>query len=168
MECFFIAITPRSACFIIQFYWKPIFFKQIYMIHRWYPNGYYYSWSEWIWKKIFKCSFYFSFGTEGVLWIELPWPENPVNTCVQHTNTLDSCFDLVRSHQLCIPWSPPLEIEPATTECRTETLPLSYQSTSHTSNAKLTNKVKIAVQCFRMLHASVRQNVLARVIQFTI
>ena len=30
------------------------------------------------------------------------------------TETVDSCFDLIRSHQQCIPWSPPLEIEPAT------------------------------------------------------
>ena len=56
------------------------------------------------------------------LWIELPWPENPANTCAWHTVTLDSGFDLIRSHQQCIPWSPPLEIEPATTECRAETL----------------------------------------------
>ena len=32
--------------------------------------------------------------------------------------TLKSCFDLTRSQQHCIPWSPPLEIEPTTTECR--------------------------------------------------
>ena len=34
----------------------------------------------------------------------------------RHTETQDSCFDLIRSHQQYIPWSPPLEIEPATTE----------------------------------------------------
>ena len=28
-----------------------------------------------------------------------------------HTETLDSCFDFIRSHQQWIPWSPPLEIE---------------------------------------------------------
>ena len=31
---------------------------------------------------------------------------------------LNSCFDLIRSHQQCTPWSPPLEIEPTTTVCR--------------------------------------------------
>ena len=49
------------------------------------------------------------------------------NTCAEHTETLDSCFDLISSHQQHIPWPPPLEIEPATTECRAETLPLSRQ-----------------------------------------
>ena len=32
--------------------------------------------------------------------------------------TLNSCFDIIRSHQQCILWSPPLEIEPTTTEFR--------------------------------------------------
>ena len=59
-------------------------------------------------------------------WIELPRPENPANTCMWHTETLDSCFDLIRSHQQCILWSPPLEIQAATTECRAKTLPLSH------------------------------------------
>ena len=31
---------------------------------------------------------------------------------------VDSCFDLIRSHQQCTPWSPPLEIEPTTTVYR--------------------------------------------------
>ena len=53
--------------------------------------------------------------------------------CAWHTEPLHCCFDLIRSHQLCIPWSPPLEIEPVTTECRAETLTLRYRSTSHTS-----------------------------------
>ena len=35
------------------------------------------------------------------LWIELPWSENPANTYAQYTETLDSCFDLIRSHQQC-------------------------------------------------------------------
>ena len=55
--------------------------------------------------------------------IELPWPENPTNTCELHTEPLDSCFNLIKSHQLCIVWFPRLEIEPATTECIAETLP---------------------------------------------
>ena len=65
-----------------------------------------------------------------ILWIELPWPENPANSCAWHTETLDCCFNLIRSHQQCIPWFPPLEIEPATTECRAKTLLLSHQSIS--------------------------------------
>ena len=64
---------------------------------------------------------YFSFLSRGIiLWIELPWPENPANIPAWHTETLDNCFDLIRSHQQCIPWSLPLEIEPATTDCRAE------------------------------------------------
>ena len=74
------------------------------------------------------------------MWIELPWPENLANTYTQHTETLDdSCFDLIRSHQQCISWSPLLKIKPATIECRAETLPLNHQSTFHTSDAKLTS-----------------------------
>ena len=60
------------------------------------------------------------------LWIELPRPENPANTCAWHTETLDSCFDFIRSHQQSKPWSAPLEIQPATTEYRAETLLLSH------------------------------------------
>ena len=77
--------------------------------------------------------------TSFVNWIELPWPENLANTYTQHTETLNSCFDLIRSHQQCIPWSPPLEIEPATTDCKAETLQLSHWSISHISDAKLTS-----------------------------
>ena len=49
------------------------------------------------------------------LWIELPWTENPANTYARYTEILDSCFDLIRSYQQCIPWSPSLEIQLATT-----------------------------------------------------
>ena len=52
---------------------------------------------------------------------------NPANTYSRHTETLDSWFDLIRSHQQCILWSPPLEIELVTTDCRAETLQLSHQ-----------------------------------------
>ena len=62
-----------------------------------------------------------------IMWIELPWPENLANTYAQHTEALNSCFDLIRSHQQCIPWSLPLEIEPATTDCSAESLQLSHQ-----------------------------------------
>ena len=30
------------------------------------------------------------------MWIELPWPENPANTHARHTESLDSCFDLIK------------------------------------------------------------------------
>ena len=53
--------------------------------------------------------------------------------------TLDSCFELIRSHQQYILWSPLLEIEPTTTDCSAETLQLSHQFISHTSDAKLTS-----------------------------
>ena len=35
------------------------------------------------------------------MWIELPQPENSANTCAWLTETPDSCFDLIRSHQQC-------------------------------------------------------------------
>ena len=42
----------------------------------------------------------FSFSKWGIiLWIELPWPENLANTYTRHTETLDSCFNLIRFHQ---------------------------------------------------------------------
>ena len=44
--------------------------------------------------------------------------------CTQHTESLDSCFDLIRTHQQYIPLSPPLEIEQPTIEPKL--LPLSY------------------------------------------
>ena len=40
------------------------------------------------------------------LWIELP--ENPANTYARHTETLDTCFNLIRPHHQSIPWFPPL------------------------------------------------------------
>ena len=49
--------------------------------------------------------------------MELARPENLVNVCARHTKTLDGCFDLIKSQQQRIPWSSPLEIEPATTKC---------------------------------------------------
>ena len=45
------------------------------------------------------CTFFLSLSRGIILWIELPWPENPANTYMQHKETLDSCFDLIRSHQ---------------------------------------------------------------------
>ena len=33
---------------------------------------------------------------------------------------LNSCFDLIRSHQQCIPWSPPLEIKATNAVCRSQ------------------------------------------------
>ena len=36
---------------------------------------------------------------------------NQANIWTWRTETLDSCFNLISSHQQCIPWSPPLGIE---------------------------------------------------------
>ena len=66
-------------------------------------------------------------------------PENTANTYTWYTETLDCCFDLTRSHQQCIPWFPPLEVEPATTDCSAETLQLSHQFISHTSDSNITS-----------------------------
>ena len=56
-----------------------------------------------------------------------------MKTYARHTETLDSCFDRIRLHQQCIPWSHTLEIGPATTDCNiAETLLLRQQSISHT------------------------------------
>ena len=63
---------------------------------------------------------------------------------VLHMKPLNSCFDLIRSHQQCIQWSPSLEFEPVTTECRAENLSLSHWSTSLTSHPKLTSHGKCA------------------------
>ena len=46
--------------------------------------------------------------------------------------TLNSCFDIIRSHLQCITWSTPMEIEPTT-------LHLGQRSKPHASNAKLTS-----------------------------
>ena len=63
-----------------------------------------------------------------------------VRHCVRHTELLDSYFHIIRSHQPCTPWSPPQKTEKVTTECRAETLSLSYWSKSHTSDAKCHGK----------------------------
>ena len=91
----------------------------------------------WDWYS-WKCISSTNFKEEETLWIELPWPENTPNTYARDTETLDSCFDLIRSHQQCILQSPPLEIEPATTDCSAETLQLSHQFTSHTNQLEIT------------------------------
>ena len=84
------------------------------------------------------------FSREIILRIELQWPENLANIYAWHTETLDSCFDLIRSQQQCILWPPPPEIEPATTDCRAEILQLSQQFISHTNNTKLTKHGSIS------------------------
>ena len=101
-------------------------------------------WHHLLWrikKKIINSfnTYIFLFSRGIILWIELPRPENPANTCTWHTETLDSCFDLIRFHHKSIPWSASREIEPATIECRAKTLPLRHQLTSHTSDDKLTS-----------------------------
>ena len=50
------------------------------------------------------------------MWIEIPRPENLTNNFARHTEALDSCFDLIRSHQQRIQRSPSPEIEPATAQ----------------------------------------------------
>ena len=72
-----------------------------------------------------------------ILWIEITWPENPANTYAWHKETLDSCFELIRSHQQRIPWSPSTDIEPGTTDCRAETLQQRNECISHISDTKL-------------------------------
>ena len=53
--------------------------------------------------------------------------------------TLNSCFNLIGSHQQCIP----REIELATTECRAKTLSQGHRSLSHISDAILTCHGKV-------------------------
>ena len=76
-------------------------------------------------QSICQVDVHFFFSRGIILWIELPWPKNLANPYARYTETLDSCFDLIWLHQQCIPWSPTLEIESATTDCRVETLQLS-------------------------------------------
>ena len=64
---------------------------------------------------------------------------------MRHTEKLDNYFDLITSHQQYIPSFPPLEIEPTTTRCRDEALPLNYWSTSNAKAAKLTSRGKCVV-----------------------
>ena len=54
--------------------------------------------------------------TKNKKWIELPYPKNPANTCTWYTETLDSCFDLIKYHQQCIPWSLLLHQQPQKAE----------------------------------------------------
>ena len=53
--------------------------------------------------------------TYQFLWIELPWPGKSSEHLRTTYGNTDSCFDLIRSHHQCIPWSQ------ATTECIAET-----------------------------------------------
>ena len=60
---------------------------------------------------------------------------------------LNSCFDLIRSYQQCTPWSPPLEIEPTTTVCRSRnsttgpSVHATYKRSELTSHAKLRHHI---------------------------
>ena len=75
--------------------------------------------------------------------------------CAWHMEPLEGCFDLISSHQQCIPWSLWLEIEPATTECIAKTLLLSYLSILYTSDCwwdlirlkKLSSSFLFCAQC---------------------
>ena len=115
--------------------------------------------------NIFISSFmpvYFHFLSRGIiLWIKLLWPENLVNTYAWHTVTMDSCFDLIRSHQQCILWSPPLEIEPVTTDYGAKTLQL---SSSYHTQAQLLWLINLAslvcdMNCWLSCRISVLQSV---------
>ena len=54
--------------------------------------------------------------------------------------SLNSCFDLIRSHQQCKPWSLALEIDPTTTGYRgRKNLHLGHRSKPHLIDAKLTS-----------------------------
>ena len=82
---------------------------------------------------------YIFFKERDYIFIELPRRENPTNPYARHTETLDNCFDLIRSHQQCIRWSPTLDIEQATTDCKAKIMKLSHQSISLRGDAKLTS-----------------------------
>ena len=69
---------------------------------------------------------------------QISMSEQSGKLCVRPTETLNSGFDFIRSHQQYILWSPRLATEPVTTEWKAETLPLSHWSTSRASVAKLT------------------------------
>ena len=71
-------------------------------------NGKFQKWTIMDKHNINFIDVYFSLSRGIILWIELPWPENLVNTYTRHMETQDSCFDLIRSHKQCIRWSPPL------------------------------------------------------------
>ena len=79
---------------------------------------------------------HFSFLSWGIiLWIELPRPENPANTYAWHTDTLDSCFDLINSvYRHPHHWRSNQQSQFVVPK-----LQLSHQFISHTSDAKLTS-----------------------------
>ena len=53
--------------------------------------------------------------------------------------SVDINFNVIRSYQQRISLYFPMDIEPLTSECRAENLPLSYWSTSDASDPKLTS-----------------------------
>ena len=73
--------------------------------------------------------------------IELPWRKNLASTAQYIQNYLIAVWTLLGLIS-SVYYFPPLEIEPATTECRAKTLPPSCRSTLHTSDAKLTSHGK--------------------------
>ena len=79
------------------------------------------------------------------LYIELPGAENPASTVCNirnHWTPVSTLLDLINSVYRDL--SPTLEIKPATTECRAETLLLNHLSTPHPIGVKLTNHSKCA------------------------
>ena len=103
--------------------------------------------------KLHKLHVYFSFLSKGIiLWIELTWPENLANTDARHTETLERCFDLVKSQQQCIPWSPPLETKPATTE------PKLYDSANNPYRAQVRPNQLVMVIALEMTESYVKSS----------
>ena len=74
-----------------------------------------------VWQiaKTFLVMSFFFFQVE-----ELNYHNKSGKHYARHTEPLDCCFNLIKSHLQCILWSFPVEIEPVTTECRSKTLPL--------------------------------------------
>ena len=54
-------------------------------------------------KNMHKRRRYTNENEQDIRQFKLPWRGNPTNTYAQPTETLDSCFDLIRSHKQCIP-----------------------------------------------------------------
>ena len=73
-----------------------------------------------------------------------------------HTETLDSCFNLIRSHQQDTPCSLPLEIEPATTEPKLYHWPISLPLTQVMPNQLgmvTARSINLNVSCKLHLHS---------------
>ena len=95
-----------------------------------------------LWVRKYMYIFFFNSRNYIINWMTMT--KKSGKHSMWHTEPQGSCFDLIKSYQQHILCTPPLEIEPVTTEYRAKTLPLSYWFTLHTSNAKLTTHGKCA------------------------